>query len=217
MKNKTTQIGASLCAVLLASGTASAAVIGVDATSAGGLYDGAGVLDTSSRTWVDASFGSFTLGSDAVSINMGGADSAFGGTARELTGGIDLFNYIRGTRFVDSNFTVTLSGLSDALTYNIVAFGADRFLDRGSKYTVGGVAKSTTGDQTTSFAEGVNYVRFNGVSTNGSGVLTIDVSSSGEGVIQINGFEIQAVPEPGSLALLAMGGVLIARRRRRGA
>lgn len=56
-----------------------------------------------------------------------------------------------------------------------------------------------------------NYYLTGTYTSDGSSVLTIGIA---DGRPQLNGFRITAVPEPTSLALLGVGGLLIARRRR---
>jgi hypothetical protein len=50
--------------------------------------------------------------------------------------------------------------------------------------------------------------------SDGSGVLTFSITGSGSRPM-INGFQIAAVPEPSSVALIALGGFALIRRRRR--
>lgn len=206
---------------LVASSLEAALIVGVDTATpgGGGIYTGVGILDTSSRTWHDADAGNFTLGSNSVSIDLDGA------TAENIRGGgaVTLFEEIRfnPTNGGNIDWTLTLSGLSDDATYNVVVYGADRSGNRGTAYTVGGMTKSTTGDTSASFIEDTNYVRFDGVSVAG-GIMTIDLGNSGEDIRQINGFEIElipsaATPEPSTIVLAAIGlvGLVVGRRRRR--
>jgi len=75
---------------------------------------------------------------------------------------------------------------------------------------------SASGTQATSFAEGVNYVIFTG-STGPGGTVNGSISSNsavGGGVAaEINGLQISYVPEPATLGLLAIGGLMMLPRR----
>lgn len=164
----------SMIAIGLTTAASQAVVVGVDTTNL--VYTGAGVLDTGSRLWHEADAGDFLLFGQTVSIDLDGAagENSRGG------GAIELFQQIRFKGGGNDNYTVTLSGLNDGLDYNVVVYGADRFLNRGTAYTVGGTTKSTTGNSTATFIEGTNYVRFNGVNST-SGDLTIDLTENTDG------------------------------------
>jgi hypothetical protein len=116
-------------------------------------------------------------------------------------------------------------------TYNLYLFGANFDNDRGASFTVGsgtplGGFSSTmnlkNGSPSNAFVLGANYVEFVGVAPNGNGdiigtwgaVTNTVTGQSGEG--DFNGLQLVRVPEPASLALLALGsaGVLALRRRR---
>lgn len=74
---------------------------------------------------------------------------------------------------------------------------------------------------TSTFVEGYNYVLFENVVANGGGnVVFTGVAgplldgSNDDHRLGINGLQINQVPEPGAVALLALGGLLGLRRRR---
>jgi len=194
---------------------APAAIVGVDSMST--AYTGGGVLDATSRTWESpASGGTFILDGDTITVTYNAAN--FGNRGG---GAIELFQHIRygnsnGTLPVD----VTLSGLSTGgVTYDLVVYGADRYLNRGSVYEVLGSGlgtKSTTGDTSASFIEGTNYVRFDGLSAPG-GTFTLRAVVGPEGIAMLNGFEIENIPEPSTLplALLGLAGLACCAGRRR--
>ena len=112
-------------------------------------------------------------------------------------------------------YTITLAGLVDSLTYNLVIGGANGSgfpvdttwsVDGQSATTVAGTSSSTDGSGA--------FVSFTGLETDGLGNLVITgFKSSNYGVAAA--FELTAVPEPGSLALLGLGGLLMAGSRRR--
>jgi hypothetical protein len=74
---------------------------------------------------------------------------------------------------------------------------------------------------TSTFVDGYNYVLFEDVVANGSGQIVFTGvagplldGSNNDHRLGLNGLQINQVPEPGSLALIALGGLLGLRRRR---
>ena len=185
-----------LSVVLVASvGTAAAGVVGVDA--AGAVYTGAGVLDTTSRTWSGTSF---TLEGNTVTVDYGGAANL----PHRGGGAPTLFEQMRYKGDGSVTFDVTLSNLNTGNTYDLVVYGVDRWAGagpRGSKYEVLGSglgAKETDYLATSaSFIEDENYVRFNGLSAS-TGTITFRVSEGtvGNKISMLNGFEIGTTGSP---------------------
>ncbi len=99
-----------------------------------------------------------------------------------------------------------------------VAYAYDRF--QGT-YTVNGESKTGGSDPASTFVVGGNYNVFSNVVTSESGEIVVVWEPLNDGAINavLNGFqlvEVPAVPEPGSLTLLASGVLmLICRKSRR--
>ncbi|MEM1356392.1 MAG: PEP-CTERM sorting domain-containing protein [Planctomycetota bacterium] len=117
-----------------------------------------------------------------------------------------------------ATITLTLSNLDTDLTYDFILYGA-----RGNNGLV-----DTTYQVTGANDSGVinigpvntnddDFADITGIAPDVNGEITITATSingsSGNGGA-LNLLVVTAVPEPGSLALLSLGGVLIARRRR---
>ncbi len=121
--------------------------------------------------------------------------------------------------------SITLSGLAANSQFNLVLYNAgDQNVagDRASSFTVNGVSQTSQWDGTTStLVAGVSYVDYASAMSDGSGNLVITfgpgmtlagaLSSEGD----LDGFQLQAVPEPASLAILGVAGLLFAGWRRR--
>ncbi len=125
--------------------------------------------------------------------------------------------------------SMTIGGLTPLATYNLYLYGTNYGGGAGATFTIDSVFQTTTGDYHTSpftgYAAGSNYVLFT-VAADGSGSLGVTVVGSstanfpgGGGTVLgiLNGFQIQSVPEPGSLVLCGLGAIgifALARRRR---
>lgn len=115
---------------------------------------------------------------------------------------------------------LTVSGLDDALTYNVRIYSLiGNNSNRVSTFSINGenVITNTHGDRWGSGAVAnwslPSNMVFSGQSTNGSGVITISVTSSTAAFM--NAIVLEAVPEPSRMLLLALGAMTFAWRRRR--
>ncbi|MEO0474886.1 MAG: PEP-CTERM sorting domain-containing protein [Planctomycetota bacterium] len=114
--------------------------------------------------------------------------------------------------------TLTLSNLDTDLTYDFILYGArgnNGFVD--TTYQVTGANDSGVINVGPVNTNDDDFADITGIAPDVNGEITITATSingsSGNGGA-LNLLVVTAVPEPGSLALLAVGGVLIARRRR---
>jgi len=183
----------TIVAVLVIAATARAGIVGVDVS--GSVYTGPGVLDTSSRTWELKPSTGDTFLLDGQTIAMAYGTNWAGGANAP----IDLFDNYKHNNG-GAAFGVVLTGLDLSKQYNLAVYGAQNFLGgRGGSFDPAEPdlpAKSTTGDQTSTFAEGVNYVRFDNVTpdnTFGDQRIRFLVGNGPEGIAIFNGFEIESV------------------------
>jgi hypothetical protein len=207
-------------------------------------YVGAATENTASSTWnAVSSSTTATLADSTGSISAGvtiGITEAVGSSVgfqnQAGTVGDEVFK-----SYIKNNFdpyTVTFGSLDSGSTYDLVIYSGWKFGPDavGVSQTAGtglvgifvinsldmelGNALATGLAQDTNaanVASDTNYARLNGLSTDGSGNLSFSIGgANGTGGVDgpINGFQLILVPEPSSLALLCLGGVLIARRRR---
>lgn len=114
-------------------------------------------------------------------------------------------------------FTTTVSGLSPNTDYQMILFMTGRGASSGALATwIDGAGRTLTGEthctdnsQEAIFTEGVNYAKLVGQSdSDGKIVYSLSQNSFGDAAWAWNGMQIQAVPEPATMALMA-GGLLL--------
>ena len=118
---------------------------------------------------------------------------------------------------------IEIFGLNDAIPhdvylYSMVHLPAERY---GGEFTIGGTTliSDTTPWNHSAFVEGDNYVKFSNVYPSGGSIIVdmaeYRVDPEWAKAWVLNGWQVQEVPEPTSLILLALGGVTLLVLRRR--
>ncbi|MEM9348379.1 MAG: PEP-CTERM sorting domain-containing protein [Planctomycetota bacterium] len=152
-------------------------------------------------------------------------------TTNTFSGGGGVNDFFRGYTFLQGGPGVstpdqgafTIGGLDNAKTYNIVFYATWDFIDAGSEFSLDGGTTWKLSDGVPSvsnaaFIEGQSYVLFTDVAPTAGEIdglwrTTLEGDSTAHRG-PFNGFQIQEVPEPGSLALLTAGALCTLRRRR---
>jgi len=117
---------------------------------------------------------------------------------------------------------VGLSGLTPNQAYQLILFVSSDDASNGSRAVTGnanGVNFAATGDpQAGVFVNGGNYAGIASVAADASGNLAISVnepaSGNSDNEVDVNGLQLQPVPEPASLTALAVGALFLRRRKR---
>ena len=113
--------------------------------------------------------------------------------------------------------TVTFAGLDDALSYNARVYSlVDEnrpVIDVGVTDSAGTITNTGLNRQTLyNTAPLSSDLIFNGVSTDGSGNIVVTVNSTWH--VNMEAVVLEAVPEPATMSLLALGGLGVFLRRR---
>jgi hypothetical protein len=234
-------VAAALGLILGSAPSAHAAIVNMDVDGSGSDYTGPGLLGTPGMTWnYQAAHANGTYGgtgfSDSTGSNSGVTMTLTGMTRGTNLGGVAPVGFdalYTGYLYFNFNASLVLNGLDPNLTYDVVFFSgfSDNNTHYGAEIThedtmLRSYANLGTGRATT-LSEGQNYVHFRGLSPTINGSLafamqrneTVDPNIPGFSVGTVgvvNGFQLVAVPEPGTLALLGivLGTVLLFRRKR---
>jgi len=118
--------------------------------------------------------------------------------------------------------TLAFTGLDPTKNYDFVFAFYQEPTDRVQTFTIGSSSLVDSSSQGTSFVSGDNYVEFTNITSNGSGDLSMTMTTDTGSYSLLSGFQIAQVapaeaPEPSTYALLGLGSLallIISRRRR---
>jgi hypothetical protein len=146
----------------------------------------------------------------------------WGNTSAFTTAASPYSNLMQDLIYANSPQSITLSGLAANQTFNLVLYSAgDQNVGTGrtSSFTVNGITQTSFWNGTTgTLIPGQTYVDYPSAMSDGSGNLVINFGvTGGSGVLEtdLTGFQLIAVPEPSTWALLAAAGVMLGCFRRK--
>jgi len=152
-----------------------------------------------------------TLTSITVTLSASGSWVEIGMTGNDM---IDDHAQSDGITWGQAYFTV--NNLTPGASYGLYVYATPRgYIGYPTRLTIGGSSQDTTGGWSGDYELGVNYVLYDDVVADGSGQIRCDYGpapASSWGFF--NGVQI-IIPEPATVALLALGSVGILLRRRR--
>ena len=190
---------------------------GVSATQPGFSSAVVGVFESTS---LEYTFGDYTVSTQDTVVDADANFTQSGARDRTVTNasvGALYRDFIFANTSNNNRFGLMIEGLDASTSYNVDFWAYDANSARtilvtqvgaplvnGSITYVGSAQPDDLGDYTTTLT----------ATSDASGTLFFEVSSA-TGDALLNGFAINAVPEPASMALLAMGGALLVGRRRK--
>jgi len=220
------------------------AYAGGGTASPGPNQSGAAFIGSAGDTWngiadSQLTFATYPSGITASGIALNYADGTSSGVTMSLTGdgtynanepnwgntsaftttASPYSNLMQDLIYGNTAKSITLSGLAANQLFDLVLYNAgDQNVPGGrtSSFTVNGVTQTSDWDGTTStLVAGVDYVQYLTALSDGSGNLAVTFGpGAGASEGDLDGFQLQAVPEPSTWAMLAAGGVMLLGYRR---
>lgn len=226
---------ATLVGCVLASMAVHASLVNVDFNSisgGSGTYSGAAILGSVGDTWnvISGNTSDTTARSNLALSESNGAGSAVaisfsgqtgfydvGGCGFSLGCGIfsgtpyqslmDDYLYSYGTA------TVSLSGLTPNGAYRVILYSASNNTSRDTVFNVNGSTRTVVTPDT-NFVNGDGYGDFTTMADN-IGNLSFTFASGQNGEGDLNGLQIQSIPEPTTFALMGLGLAIMRRKSTR--
>lgn len=227
------KIAATVAGCVLASMPAHAGLVNVDFNSIGGssgTYNGAAVLGRVGDTWNTLSGNSFGDTAARSGIALSGSDGTSSGVTISFSGqdgfydvgdcgignGCGVFSFSQYKSLMDDyvytsgTVTVSISGLVFDGAYRVILYSASNHTGRDTVFNVNGSTKTVVTPDT-NFVDGDGYADFTTQADN-SGNLSFTFTHGQNGEGNLNGIQIQSIPEPTTFALMGLGLAVMRRK-----
>lgn len=184
-------------------------------------YNGQGALTTLGNNW-NAILPSANSATNLLDSQNNATDVGFsigeksGAWAYDVNNNLLRDYWNLNTNIFGGPTTLTISGLDSSRPHELYIYSQGAGAGQGGMFTVGGETKTATSSDplTDTFVEGQNYVAFYNILPVDGEIVVTWARRPGIQYSSLNGFQVTAIPEPSTLVLLGLAGLVLMRRRK---
>ena len=122
---------------------------------------------------------------------------------------------MRDIAYTFSTATFSLNNVPVGTDYDLYLYSQNgAFKSSQTEFIIGTTVHTAINTATSVFVLDTNYVLFHGLSPDGLGAINVTMNNLSPSGASFDGFQLLELPEPASMSLLGLGGLLLLRRRR---